>query len=60
MFVVTPTAIILTVVLVTWIVGASRRGRVLRESGLLLFAYFAYFLVRGVTEGNFAEAREHA
>ena len=60
LFAVTPAAIILTVVLATWIVGARRRGRFLREAGLLVFAYFAYFLVRGVTEGNFAEAREHA
>lgn len=60
LFAVTPAAIILTVAIAAWVVGARRRGRFLRETGLILFAYFAYFLVRGVTEGNFAEAREHA
>ncbi|MBT5775181.1 MAG: phosphatase PAP2 family protein [Dehalococcoidia bacterium] len=60
LFAVTPIAIILTVVAATWIVGARRRGRFLREAGVVLFAYFAYFLARGVTEGNFAEARDHA
>jgi PAP2 superfamily protein len=59
-FAVTPLAILLAVVAATWAVGARRRGRFLREAGLVLLAYFAYFLVRGVTEGNFAEAREHA
>ena len=60
LFAVTPAAIILTVAIAAWVVGARRRGRFLREAGLILFAYFAYFLVRGLTEGNFAEAREHA
>jgi len=60
LFAVTPLAILLPVAIATWVVGARRRGRFLRETGVLLFAYFAYFLVRGVTEGSFAEAREHA
>lgn len=60
LFAVTPLAILLTVALATWAVGARRRGRFLREAGVVIFAYFAYFLVRGITEGNFAEAREHA
>ncbi len=60
LFAVTPFAILLTVAIAAWVVGAQRRGRFLRETGVVLFAYFAYFLVRGATEGNFAEAREHA
>ena len=60
LFTVAPIAIVFTVAIATWVVGARRRGRFLREAGVVLFAYFAYFLARGITEGNFTEAREHA
>ena len=46
--------------LAAWGVGAGRRVGLLREAALVLFAYFAYFAVRGTTEGDLASALEHA
>ena len=42
------------------IAGAVRRGRIAREVALVLFGYFAYFLVRGFTQGSEAQAVSHA
>jgi len=55
-----PLAILLTVAATALVIGSRHRGRFLREAGLIVGAYFAYFLVRGLTEGSFAEAREHS
>ncbi len=38
----------------------SRRARFLRESAIVLSAYFIYFLIRGATEGRAAEAIDRA
>ncbi len=57
---VTPVLIIASLVVGSWTIGSARRGRFLREAGLLICAYFAYFISRGITEGSFDEAREHA
>ena len=46
--------------LAAWGVGAGRRVGLLREAALVLFAYFAYFAVRGATESELASALEHA
>jgi hypothetical protein len=43
-----------------WIVGAPRRGAFLRELVVVVFAYFAYFLVRGLTEGDVDTALANA
>ena len=46
--------------IVSYSVGAYRRTDFLREAAILIGAYFAYFLVRGATEGDVAEALRHA
>ena len=42
------------------LVRALAGARVSREVALVMFAYFAYFLVRGFTEGGKAAAVSHA
>ena len=41
-------------------VGADRRIAFLREAALMLFAFFAYFAVRSLTEGSVVDALRHA
>jgi membrane-associated phospholipid phosphatase len=41
-------------------VGAGRRRAFLREVAVVLFAFFAYFTVRSLTEGSAVDALRHA
>lgn len=50
----------LTVTVSALSVGHGRRRDFLREARIVLVAYFAYFLVRGFTEGDAATALRHA
>ena len=48
------------IALATCGVGANRRVAFLRETALVLAAFFAYHAVRSVTEGDVASALLHA
>ena len=54
------TATVTVLVVVAYSVGAYRRIDFLREAAIVIGAYFAYFLVRGATEGDVGEALKHA
>ena len=41
-------------------IGPRRRKAFLREAGIVISAYFAYFVVRGATEGDVVSALRHA
>ncbi len=53
-------AIGVIIALATRGVGADRRVAFLRETALVLAAFFVYHLVRGATEGDVASALRHA
>ena len=54
------TATLAVLIVVAYNVGAYRRRDFLREAGIVIGAYFAYFLVRGATEGDVSAALQHA
>jgi hypothetical protein len=51
---------VVVLMVVAYSVGAHRRRDFIREAAIVIGAYFAYFLVRGATEGDVAEALRHA
>jgi len=53
-------AVVAVAVGVTFWRAERRRVRFLREAGVMLGGYFAYFAVRGATEGDYAVALKHA
>ncbi|MDP6605018.1 MAG: phosphatase PAP2 family protein [Dehalococcoidia bacterium] len=53
-------AIAVIIALATRSIGSNRRISFLRETGLMLVAFFIYHMARSVTEGEVSEALQHA